>query len=227
MSHAIPPTTCRAARTLPPRLGVALSLTLVAGVSDTEALAGGAETGWPSCGPFIRGDANSDGVVDVSDAVFVLLHLFGGLPVDPECADACDANDDEGVDLSDASSLLGYLFLAGARPPAPFPDPGTDEPCDGEDNDGDGTFDEGCPGNSRDPARYSPGLVFLVSDRRWEDVLTLVPAAAWGGTGPACARPAGLDLAGSVLGPPSRRSPPRGALRMSGGSAERAGEGGP
>ncbi|MBI4605310.1 MAG: hypothetical protein HY721_25380, partial [Planctomycetes bacterium] len=41
---------------------------------------------------FVRGDANSDGVVDLSDAVFTLLHLFGGGRA-PACEDALDAGD--------------------------------------------------------------------------------------------------------------------------------------
>lgn len=68
---------------------------------------------------FIRGDANDDGVVDMSDPVSVLNLMFLGTPV--PCEVALDANDDNTLDLSDPVYLLGYLLLAGApEPPLPF-----------------------------------------------------------------------------------------------------------
>ena len=42
-----------------------------------------------------------------------------------------DANDDGQPDVSDAVFLLRYLFSAGAPPPAPFPESGTDQTPDG------------------------------------------------------------------------------------------------
>jgi hypothetical protein len=67
---------------------------------------------------FRRGDANADGGLDISDAVFTLRFLFlGGDP--GSCADAADANDDGAVDLSDPVHLLNYLFLGGPEPPPP------------------------------------------------------------------------------------------------------------
>ncbi len=39
----------------------------------------------------------------------------------PTCPAAMDFNRDGGIDVSDPISLLGYLFLGGAPPPAPFP----------------------------------------------------------------------------------------------------------
>lgn len=77
---------------------------------------------------FVRGDANGDGVVDLSDPVRTLLHLFGGVAVD--CEDAADADDDEGVSLTDAVYLLEFLFRGGSAPLAPFP--GADVDPDGE-----------------------------------------------------------------------------------------------
>ncbi len=77
---------------------------------------------------FRRGFVNGDAALDLADAVAVLFHLFGGLPVD--CLDAADAGDDGQVDLTDAIYLLRYLFLAEAAPPEPFaacgPDPSLD-----------------------------------------------------------------------------------------------------
>lgn len=87
------------------------------------------EFGVLETGRFIRGDANLDGTVDVSDPLRVLLHLFGGMPL--ECEDAGDANDDELLNLTDVLSILGYLFQQGPPPPSPFPDPGTDPGAEG------------------------------------------------------------------------------------------------
>lgn len=69
--------------------------------------------------PFLRGDGNSDGAVDLADAVAVLAYLFarGEAP----CFTSMDANGSRVVDLSDAVYLLRYLFAHTAPPPAPGP----------------------------------------------------------------------------------------------------------
>ncbi len=72
---------------------------------------------------FIRGDANSDNLVDLSDGIFILSRLFlGGLPL--ECPEAGDTNDDDIGDLSDAVFLFQSLFLGGRPIPPPYPKPG-------------------------------------------------------------------------------------------------------
>ncbi|MCA8961259.1 MAG: VCBS repeat-containing protein [Planctomycetes bacterium] len=70
--------------------------------------------------PFRRGDANGDGLFDISDAVSTLAALF--IPTSPPilCEDAFDTNDDGTVDVSDAVFALAALFVPGA---APLPDP--------------------------------------------------------------------------------------------------------
>jgi hypothetical protein len=68
--------------------------------------------------PLLRGDANSDRVVDISDAMKTLLYLFNG-GSRPLCLDAADTNDDGSVDISDPVSLLDYLFSGGPRPVNP------------------------------------------------------------------------------------------------------------
>ena len=78
---------------------------------------------------FIRGDANADSNVELSDAVFTLNHLFLG-GSQPVCEDATDTNDDGRVDLSDAIRLLNYLFLGGPSPVTPFPGAGPDPTAD-------------------------------------------------------------------------------------------------
>jgi len=103
---------------------------------------------------FKRADANSDGNIDITDAIVTLNFLFLAGPV-PSCKDAADTNDDERVDVSDAVYSLAYQFNGGAAPPSPFPNCGpdlTDEivllidcqsysQCDQTDSDGDGLTD--------------------------------------------------------------------------------------
>jgi len=70
---------------------------------------------------FRRGDCNSDGGGNISDAIAVLnavfLDDFFGFV--PACEDACDSNDDGRIDLSDTISLLQWLFLRGSPPTSP------------------------------------------------------------------------------------------------------------
>ncbi len=77
---------------------------------------------------FRRGDANADGAVDLSDAVRVLLHLFGGRSL--SCADAADANDSGVVDVADAIFTLSYLFAGGSAPASPWSSCGPDPTAD-------------------------------------------------------------------------------------------------
>lgn len=74
---------------------------------------------------FIRGDGTSDGLLDVSDAIFTLNFLFlaGGLP---ECFDALDADDTGDLNVTDSIWTLNFLFLGGPPPPPPFPEAGVD-----------------------------------------------------------------------------------------------------
>src|SRR5262249_53589205 len=71
--------------------------------------------------PFVRGDVNADGEVDLSDAVRVLRHLFLGQPPSLECEKSADADGGGKVDLADIVHLLSYLFLSGPPPRAPHP----------------------------------------------------------------------------------------------------------
>ncbi|MBN1419406.1 MAG: lamin tail domain-containing protein, partial [Planctomycetes bacterium] len=83
---------------------------------------------------FVRGDANGDGAVNVSDVSRILYGLFGDLGL-PSCLDAADVNDDGRVNVSDPSALLLYLFGDGGPPEPPFPEAGADPTED----------DLGCP----------------------------------------------------------------------------------
>jgi hypothetical protein len=70
--------------------------------------------------PWLRGDANNDQSIDISDAVHILAYLFLG-SVEPKCAPIADASGDGQVALSDASRLLDFLFQSGAALPALSP----------------------------------------------------------------------------------------------------------
>ena len=74
---------------------------------------------------FVRGDANTDGGADLSDAIFIFNHLFSGGDA-PPCRKSADTNDDGKLDLSDGIFLLSFLFLAGDTPADPFPGCGND-----------------------------------------------------------------------------------------------------
>lgn len=79
---------------------------------------------------FIRGDANGDRKLNLTDPIGSLAALFLGGPK-PECPDAADANDDGLLNVTDAVFTLGYLFQGTrSQPPAPFPTPGTDPTVD-------------------------------------------------------------------------------------------------
>src|SRR5688572_19622403 len=116
---------------------------------------------------FRRGDADDNGVVNITDGVFALNALFLGGP-QPTCLDAADANDDEKFEVTDGINILNFLFLDADTPPTPDPDicgpdikditsgtfgllrldcqtymncPGLDSDPEQEDSDGDGLTD--------------------------------------------------------------------------------------
>jgi hypothetical protein len=73
---------------------------------------------------FLRGDANQDRRVDISDPIRSLDVLFRGTLA--TCFDAMDANDDGKTDISDPIWTIQYLFSSGSPPPSPFPECGVD-----------------------------------------------------------------------------------------------------
>ena len=94
--------------------------------------------------PFYRGDANTDGSVDISDPSRIFSYLFLG-DATPTCLDSADANDDGSIDITDGVFLLRYLFNGAAQPPAPGP-PGNEcgeDPAPGGDSLSCATY-EGC-----------------------------------------------------------------------------------
>lgn len=95
---------------------------------------------------FVRGDANGDSAVDVSDPIATLLHLFVDGSIALGCEDAADANDDGDIDIADASCCLSFLFLGGPPPAAPRGQPGCDPTADAL----------GCLRYGADVERYDP-----------------------------------------------------------------------
>lgn len=71
-------------------------------------------------GHFIRGDANCDQDVGMSDVFVIMQALFGGRQTIC-CEAAADVNDDESINMTDGIYQLNFLFLGGRRPAAPFP----------------------------------------------------------------------------------------------------------
>jgi hypothetical protein len=80
--------------------------------TNFDAFGGWVYTSGPS---FVRGDANGDGVVDVSDISFLINYLFLGTSP-PEPLGAGDATGDGMVDIADVLFLINYLFLGGSPP---------------------------------------------------------------------------------------------------------------
>jgi len=68
---------------------------------------------------YVRGDSNTDGVMDLSDPQTTMAYLFRNGPR-PTCMSAADANGDGEVDLSDAIYGLSFSFRGGPAPPHPF-----------------------------------------------------------------------------------------------------------
>jgi hypothetical protein len=78
---------------------------------------------------FVRGDANVDGVVSVSDVVAIARYLFLEDP-SLSCHDAADTDDGGSVQLNDAVLLLQNLFTASAAFMPPYPVCGADQTPD-------------------------------------------------------------------------------------------------
>ena len=71
-----------------------------------------------SSAPCNCGDANGDGTINISDAVFLIQYIFAhGTAPNPLCQG--DANGDGTVNISDAVFLIQYIFAHGAAPHCP------------------------------------------------------------------------------------------------------------
>ena len=79
--------------------------------------------------PFVRGDTNRDGRLDISDPVATLLYLFQGSEI-LTCEDHGDVDDNGILQLTDPVLALSFLFREGSSPAAPYPEPGLDPTAD-------------------------------------------------------------------------------------------------
>jgi hypothetical protein len=74
---------------------------------------------------FTCGDANNDGSINVSDAIWIANYVFIGGP-EPDPFMSGEVNCDGSVNVSDAVWIANYIFIGG------------NDPCD---SDGDGIPD--------------------------------------------------------------------------------------
>jgi hypothetical protein len=64
---------------------------------------------------MVCGDADGNGIVNISDAVYLISYIFsGGPPPDPLAAGDADCNGI--VNISDAVYLISYIFGGGPAP---------------------------------------------------------------------------------------------------------------
>jgi len=89
------------------------------------------------CGPtaaaFRRGDPVDDGEINMSDGIGTinfLFHRYSAVSTS-SCLKAADFDDNGVLEITDVIALLGYLFLQGSPPEAPFAGCGQDPTRDG------------------------------------------------------------------------------------------------
>src|SRR3989338_1718899 len=69
--------------------------------------------------PVIRGDADGDSRLTLTDGIRILDFLFRGGPA-PECTEAADFNEDGSVNIADVIKLFSFLFQGGPGPINPY-----------------------------------------------------------------------------------------------------------
>jgi hypothetical protein len=68
--------------------------------------------------PCACGDADGNSIINISDAVFLINHIFGGgAAPNPLCHG--DADGSSIVNISDAVFLMNYIFGGGQAPHCP------------------------------------------------------------------------------------------------------------
>lgn len=72
---------------------------------------------------YIRGDADENGTLEMTDAINLLGWLFLG-GEEPLCMDAANANGSSDVNIADPVYILQFLYAGGPPPPYPFPECG-------------------------------------------------------------------------------------------------------
>ncbi len=74
-----------------------------------------AELNVTEANPYICGDANGTGDVNVSDAVYIINYVFVSGP-EPDPLESADANCDQSVNVSDAVMVINFVFVGGNPP---------------------------------------------------------------------------------------------------------------
>jgi len=91
---------------------------------------GAYEFAGPGAPEYLRGDADADGDLTISDPIASLNYQFASSPP-PTCLKTADINDDGRIDLADPVFELAYLFADGPAPPPPLRECGADPTADG------------------------------------------------------------------------------------------------
>jgi polyhydroxybutyrate depolymerase len=76
--------------------------------------------------PFVRGDVDGGGTVEMTDAVQIFGYLYLGDPATIGCGDVADVDDNGVLEMADGIYILSHFFLGGPRPRPPYPRPGFD-----------------------------------------------------------------------------------------------------
>ncbi|ANM30048.1 hypothetical protein ABI59_11405 [Acidobacteria bacterium Mor1] len=124
---------------------------------------------------FMRGDADGDGQITMSDMIAIAVWQYAnGAPGGEAltCFDAADVNDDGNLNVSDAIAVTGYLFGSYVIP-APFPAAGVDPTADG--------LDCAYYDSTADPAAVNPRMIIhdgTVLERAGLDFATVMKQIA-------------------------------------------------
>src|SRR3989338_8370446 len=65
--------------------------------------------------PVLRGDADEDSRLTISDGIYILNYLFRGGPA-PECIEMADFDENNLITMGDAIKLFKFLFQGGPGP---------------------------------------------------------------------------------------------------------------
>ena len=97
--------------------------------NDCDGLVDQFDRDCPTGESFVRGDADSDDFVTITDGIHTLNFLFAGGPA-PACLDAADTDDSNRLNIVDAVRIFTYLFLGGRPPEPPSPSAPNYAPAD-------------------------------------------------------------------------------------------------
>lgn len=72
---------------------------------------------------FTRGDCNSDGVITMADAIYLMQYLYGNGPEPVPVADVADTTCRGVVDIIDVIYILNHVLRGGPKPKCPNQEP--------------------------------------------------------------------------------------------------------